>query len=300
LQSSARIAWQARVVDALEATPGALAATGVATSWSSVGGNALSAVWSLRAGARRFFVKVVSASTAGMLAAEADGLQAIGRTGAIRVPSVVTQGEAAGAAFLVLEWLALGAGGRGASLGRSLAKLHATTAARFGWHRDNTIGLTPQANAWGDDWPAFFRDRRLAPQFALAASRGYAGLARRGERLLACVPALLEGHRAVPSLLHGDLWSGNAGELDDGTPVVFDPCCYFGDREADVAMAELFGGFSPAFHAAYAEAAPLEAGYPLRRTLYNLYHVVNHLNLFGRAYLARADAMVDELLAAAG
>jgi fructosamine-3-kinase len=289
--------WQQAVVAALHGRPSPPAGE---TRWMRLGGTSQASAWSLATPGERHFVKVVTRSRSDMLASEAEGLHAIARTGAIRVPSVVMQGEAADAAFLVLEWLDLGPGGRGAALGRALARLHETTAPRFGWHRDNTIGLTAQANDWCDAWPAFFRDRRLAPQFALAASNGHAQLAERGERLLAQVAALLEGHRVVPSLLHGDLWSGNAGELADGTPVVFDPSCHFGDREADLAMAELFGGFSPAFRAAYAEAAPLDAGYPLRRTLYNLYHVVNHLNLFGRAYLGQAQAMVEELLAAAG
>ena len=285
--------WQQAVVAALRATP-------ASARWSRIGGASHVAAWSLATPGARYFVKVVSPAHADMLAAEVEGLHAIERTGAIRVPSVVQQGEAGDAAFVALEWLDLVDGGRDAALGIALAKLHATTAQRFGWHRDNTIGPTPQANGWCDAWPAFFRDRRLAPQFALAACNGYTELAGRGEPLLACVPALLSGHRVVASLLHGDLWSGNAGRLADGTPVVFDPSCHFGDREADLAMTELFGGFAPAFYAAYAEASPLDAGYPLRRTLYNLYHVVNHLNLFGRAYLAQATGMVDELLAAAG
>jgi fructosamine-3-kinase len=243
-------------------------------------------------------VKVTEAANGCMLAAEADGLRAIAQTGAIRVPQVFASGQGAGAAFLALEWLDFSEGGRDAALGHALARMHAATSPRFGWHRDNTIGATPQANAWSDDWCAFFRDRRLRPQLELAERNGYRGMLRRdGPALLDHVPRLLEGHRPEASLLHGDLWAGNAGQLRDGTPVIYDPAAYYGDREADLAMTELFGGFGPDFHAAYAERMPLPKGFTTRRTLYNLYHVLNHLNLFGDAYLLRAETMVAELLA---
>jgi protein-ribulosamine 3-kinase len=176
--------------------------------------------------------------------------------------------------------------------------MHATTSSRFGWHRDNTIGATLQANAWDDDWAAFFRDRRLRPQLELAERNGYGGTLRRdGAALLERIPHLLGGHRPAASLLHGDLWAGNAGRLRDGTPVIYDPAAYYGDREADLAMTELFGGFGSAFYATYNEAMPLPDSYEKRRTLYNLYHVLNHLNLFGTSYLGRAEAMIAELLA---
>jgi protein-ribulosamine 3-kinase len=113
---------------------------------------------------------------------------------------------------------------------------------------------------------------------------------------LAGLPALLD-HGPAPSLLHGDLWTGNLGYLPDGTPAVFDPAVYYGDREADLAMSELFGGFGRDFYAAYRDAWPLDAGYGTRKTLYNLYHILNHLNLFGGGYLGQARAMIDRLLA---
>ena len=290
--------WQDTVVATLAATPGALGPDAGAPSWSRIGGNPMTSVWSLAIDAARFFVKVTGGPSHLMLTAEADALQAIAQTGAIRVPRVFAAGQTESAAFLVVEWLEIVDGGRDAALGRALAGLHAATAPRFGWHRDNTIGATPQANAWDDDWTAFFRDRRLVPQLKLAERNGYRGaLQRAGAKLLERVPRLLQGHRPAASLLHGDLWAGNAGRLGDGTPVVYDPAAYYGDREADLAMTELFGGFGPAFYAAYGEAMPLPPGHETRRTLYNLYHVLNHLNLFGTAYLARAESMVAELLA---
>jgi len=293
--------WQRTLVSTLSATRGIPAGQAGRAAWSRIGGNALSSVWSLVVPPARFFVKIADPAYEGMLAAEAEGLRAIAATGAIRVPAVYSSGSVEGAVFLATEWLDIVDGGRGAALGTALAVVHASTAPRFGWHRDNTIGTSHQANDWCDDWATFFRDRRLAPQLALAARNGHgASLAARGERLLSRVGALLKAHRPPASLLHGDLWAGNAGRLEDGTPVVFDPATYYGDREADLAMTELFGGFTGAFYSAYEEAAPLPAGHEVRRTLYNLYHVLNHLNLFGGSYLARCEAMIDELIAAAG
>lgn len=293
-------AWQHALVAALGATPGALPGRASAPTWRRTGGSGPTAIWSLSMSPARFLVKIADPAHAEMLSAEAEGLRALAGAGAIRVPAVHANGTAEDAAFLALEWLDIVDGGRGAALGHALAKLHRASAPRFGWHRDNTIGATPQRNDWSDDWAAFFRDCRLAPQLELAAANGYGRrLGAKGECLLAVTAPLLDGHEPAPSLLHGDLWAGNAGRLDDDTPVVFDPATYYGDREADLAMTELFGGFPASFLDAYAAAWPLAPGYPLRRTLYNLYHVLNHLNLFGASYLARVEAMMDELLAAA-
>jgi fructosamine-3-kinase len=245
-------------------------------------------------------VKTHAVSRLQMLEAEADGLRELSRAGAIRVPAPVVCASAGGCAFLALEWLDFTGGGHDAALGVGLAQLHGTTTGRYGWRRDNTIGTTPQDNVWTDDWATFFRDRRIAPQLALAARNGHGGrLQRDGERLLSAIPLLLAGHAPAASLLHGDLWSGNAARLASGDPALFDPAVYFGDREADLAMTELFGGFGSDFYAAYRAAWPLDAGYPVRRTLYNLYHVLNHFNLFGGGYGNQAQTMIAHLLAEA-
>jgi fructosamine-3-kinase len=182
-------------------------------------------------------------------------------------------------------------------MGRRIAALHSVQHARFGWHRDNTIGSTAQANGWSDCWTTFWRERRLAPQLGLAAANKYTGaLQRQGEALLSRLPQLLGEHDPRPSLLHGDLWRGNASFTRAGEPVVYDPACYFGDREADLAMTELFGGFPRAFYAGYEEVLPQVEGYAVRRDLYNLYHVLNHLNLFGAAYLEQARGLIGRLL----
>ncbi len=271
-----------------------------AARWADLGGSSLNGTWRLEVGRERYFVKTHAISRMAMLEAEAEGLRELARPRAIRVPTPLACSGAGRCAFLVLEWLDFGGGGRDAALGTALAQLHRTTAEAYGWHRDNTIGTTPQDNARTRDWAAFFRDRRIAPQLALAARNGHGGpLQRAGGELLAAIPLLLAGRAPAASLLHGDLWSGNAARLASGGPVIFDPAVYFGDREAELAMTELFGGFPASFYAAYRDAWPIDAGYPVRRTLYNLYHVLNHLNLFGGGYGAQASAMIGQLLAAA-
>lgn len=251
---------------------------------------------------RKYFVKLNDASEASMFEAEAAGLQEIARTQTIHAPKPVCWGTVDDAAYLVQEYLDLRGSNSPANmakLGHKIAEMHRVTAGagRYGWHINNTIGSTPQINTRADNWQAFWREWRLGSQLQLAAHHGYGGaLQRKGERLLADIPAFFVGHTPVPSLLHGDLWSGNYGILASGDPVIFDPAVYYGDREADMAMTELFGGFSTAFYHAYNDAYALDSGYQTRKTLYNLYHILNHLNLFGGAYLSQAEGMMDALL----
>jgi protein-ribulosamine 3-kinase len=247
----------------------------------------------------RYFAKLNDRRFDAAFDAEADGLEALSQ-GGMRTPAVVARGVADGSAFLVLEHLELrpGNGIEFAMLGRALAALHAHHGERFGWHRDNFIGATAQRNRESASWVEFWQRERLAPQLAHAADNGFRGaLQQLGDALIGALPRMLADHTPAPALVHGDLWSGNAAFLADGTPVVFDPAVYHGDREVDLAMTELFGGFPGAFYAAYREAAPLAEGYPLRRTLYNLYHVLNHANLFGGGYAAQAERMMEQLLA---
>ena len=251
-----------------------------------------------RAG-REYFAKVVEAGGAERLAAEVDGLAALRAAGAIRVPEAIEQGGDEECAWLLLERLEL-AGLRdrsAARLGEALAAQHRLPQEKFGWACDNFIGATPQANGWSDDWLAFWRERRLHPQLRLAASNRYPSrMIDRGERLLADCEPLLARHRPAKSLLHGDLWGGNASALADGTPVVFDPSVYVGDREADLAMTELFGGFPRDFAGAYRAAWPLADGYSLRRDFYNLYHILNHANLFAGGYVRQSEQAIERLL----
>jgi fructosamine-3-kinase len=268
---------------------------------SVVGGGSINVChrWPSREGP--LFVKLAPRGQAAMFEAEAAGLEELARAKALRVPRVLGRGEAADRAFLALEWIEFGAATAPSErlLGERLAAQHRVSAEHFGWHRDNTIGRTPQVNTPDPDWVRFYVERRLRYQLDLAVREGHAGrLTERGALLCERVGQLLAGHRPVPSLLHGDLWGGNWATDAQGQPVVFDPAAYYGDREADLAMTHLFGGFGSAFYEAYESAWPLDPGEPERRTLYNLYHVLNHLNLFGGGYLRQAQSMIDRLLAA--
>ena len=271
---------------------------------TEVGGGSISHAYRLRAANTGFFVKLNSAERYEMFAAEADGLNAFGLCSAIRVPRVIAHGVCGRDAYLLLEYVALNSLRADASsreAGYALAELHRIEGGRFGWHRDNFIGSTLQRNTKDSDWPRFFTNRRLAPQVDLARKQGYRGrVIADGERLMEKLPALFVGYLPKASLLHGDLWSGNAALDDSGKLALFDPAVHYGDRESDLAMMQLFGGFPPDMYAAYEEAWPLESGFGQRRTLYQLYHVLNHLNLFGRGYQPQAERMIASLLAEIG
>ncbi len=246
------------------------------------------------------FVKYGAAGSLPMLQAEAAGLAELALAKAARIPTVLGVGREDDCAFLVLEWidLSVGAARSETRLGELLAVQHRVTQSQFGWHRDNTIGSTPQSNRLCSQWIEFFREQRLLPQLALAASNGAnAELIDRGHRLCEQLDAFFGGYRPRPALLHGDLWGGNWGVDSNGQPVLVDPAVYFGDREADLAMTRLFGGFGAPFYVAYQSAWPLDAGAETRSTLYNLYHVLNHFNLFGGGYRRQAQEMIQRLLA---
>jgi fructosamine-3-kinase len=269
-----------------------------------VGGGCIHRAWALElADGRRLFAKTNDARQLPLLDAEADGLTALAAAAAGDpvVPRPLHWGERDGQALLLLEWLPLLARGPDSGwwdLGAGLARLHRRSLeqadGRFGWHRDNVIGAGPQPNGWQRSWGAFFAEQRLGAQLAWAARSG-----RRlegAEALLAQVPQWLEGHGAQPCLVHGDLWSGNAALLEDGRGALFDPAVYRGDREVDLAMAQLFGGFPEAFFTGYGATWPLPAGQERRVELYNLYHLLNHANLFGSSYWSQSQQSVQRLL----
>lgn len=264
----------------------------------SVGGGCINTAYSLGDDGNRYFVKINDADRLSMFEAEASGLEEMAETGTIRVPRPVCTGRSGGRSYIAMEHMALGGhkSDGAEEAGRLLAAMHRTSVSGFGWGRDNTIGSTPQPNGWDRSWIEFWRRQRLGFQLDLAARNGYRGrLQRQGERLIDAFGALID-HAPVPSLLHGDLWGGNLGFDRDGHPVIFDPAVYYGDREADVAMTELFGGFGRSFYAAYDEAWALDPGYGTRKHLYNLYHILNHLNLFGAGYLGQAESIMGRLL----
>ncbi len=249
-------------------------------------------------GGERYFAKANGADRAPMFAAEAQGLRALRDAGSLTVPRVVAQGADEENAWLVLEWLELAAleARGGAALGSALAAQHRIEHARFGWENDNFIGASAQANGWSDDWLGFWREKRLHAQLRLAArNRLPSRMIDRGERLMADCEAFFRGYVPARSLLHGDLWGGNAAATTGGAPVVFDPAVYVGDREADLAMTELFGGFPKDFHSAYRAAWAPDDGYRARRDFYNLYHVLNHANLFAGGYVDQAERSIARL-----
>jgi fructosamine-3-kinase len=244
-----------------------------------------------------YFVKVNDANKSAMFAAEKAGLEAIAESFTVQVPRCITHGMVGQHSFLVLEYLDLVSQGKSKLLGSQLAAMHYVHANQFGWHLNNTIGITPQHNNWTTDWISFWGEQRLGVQLDLAARNGYRGkLQELGYKVIAALPELLAGHNPAPSLLHGDLWGGNHGYLANGTPVIFDPAPYFGDREADIAMTELFGGFDADFYAGYQEVHPLDAGYAKRKDLYNLYHILNHCNMVYGSYVQQAERMMKGLL----
>lgn len=248
------------------------------------------------------FVKGNHPETLPMFEAEQEALELIHSTGAIRVPRPLAIGVVGESmAFLALEGLEIAPVSQGFNqreMGVQLAELHKVTSksGAYGWSRDNTIGATLQRNAWRSDWVTFFGEQRLGYQLELAARRGR--VFRAAEALLDRLPTFFPNEELPPrpSLLHGDLWGGNAGFLPDGRAVFFDPASYYGDRETDLAFTSLFGGFGRAFYEGYESVWPLDAGFSRRQALYNLYHVLNHDHLFGGSYGQQAQDMIDRLL----
>jgi fructosamine-3-kinase len=263
----------------------------------SVSGGCINQGYCLQGDGLAYFVKINQASRLSMFAAEAFGLKQMGATHTIRLPKPICWGISDNYSYLVLEWLEFAQGNSLSweKMGQKLALMHQTPENhRFGWNEDNTIGSTPQINTWTDNWADFFAQHRIGYQLQLAQKRG-GSFPERTEVLLAVLKCLKD-HHPQPSLVHGDLWSGNVGVTKDGEPVILDPATYYGDREVDIAMTELFGGFPAAFYRGYNEVFPLEEGYQQRKTLYNLYHILNHFNLFGGGYDTQANQMLRQIL----
>lgn len=272
----------------------------------------------------RLFLKWNRSPPDGMFEAEADGLAALGAAAGadLVVPEVIARGTAAhdggrdASAWLLMEHIGPRAGSGGddgtgdrpperdagwaVRLGRGLAELHRTGSTEFGWHRDNFIGRLPQRNQPDEDWVAFWRDRRMAPQLRSAVDAGLVGGAARTDldHLVERMDEALAGAATEgPSLLHGDLWNGNAMSVGDGRAAIYDPAVYHGHREVDLAMTELFG-FPSDFMPAYREAWPVDELYDARRRdLYQLYYLLVHVNLFGRSYLAGSVTAARRVLA---
>lgn len=247
---------------------------------------------------QQYFIKTNRSGCQRMFEAEIKGLTAMASSNTLKVPKPLCFGDDGSQSYIVMECLEINGSANQADLGAQLASMHKSVVGQFGWEIDNTIGSTLQPNAWQANWLEFWRENRLGFQLSLAAKNGYGGeLQTLGERLLSDMQVLFDDRIVVASMLHGDLWCGNVAGLSDGTPVVYDPAFYYGDRETDLAMTYVFGGFESDFYASYQNAYPLDDGFAVRKTFYNIYHILNHMNLFGGGYRGQAIHMMKQVLA---
>ncbi len=287
----------------LEKTAELLGCSAKSLYLTPAGGGDINESWviSMDGGSVKYFLKANRERPVSFFQAESTGLQALaGVPGAPRVPRVAGLFEVPGASAMVLEYIPPGRSSEASMrrLGKELAELHRKGRGdMFGFHEDNYIGMTLQQNSMSDSWCRFFMECRIAPQVEMAARSGLTGPKeqKKLERLTMLLPSLLR-EPEYPSLVHGDLWGGNYLVSSEGEPVLIDPAVYYGDREADIAMTELFGNFSPAFYEGYASVYPLDSGYTSRRDLYNLYHLLNHLNMFGGGYLHGVMSVTESAL----
>ena len=264
---------------------------------SPVSGGDINRAFRLSDGQQQFFIKINNVDRLAMFQAEKYGLDEIQRSNSIRVPRAIACGIMGAHAYIVMEYLELSGTADSVRLAQQLATMHQCTQDQFGLAIDNTIGSTPQANDLSQDWVCFWQQQRLGSQLSLAKINGYGNeLFDSGMRLNQRISSFFHDYSPLPSLLHGDLWSGNHGADSSGNPVIYDPACYYGDHEADLAMMELFGSPGQKFFQAYDAIFPIDAGYNQRRELYNLYHMLNHANLFGGSYVSQAQRMITSLL----
>jgi protein-ribulosamine 3-kinase len=264
----------------------------------NIGGGSINNAFRISDGKDSYFVKTNRHTLAYMFEAEARALNELAKTDTIKVPRPISCGISGSESYSILCWLDLSGKPNGALFGRKLAQLHDCKNDSFGFYIDNTIGATPQLNQWSNDWVDFWKKQRLGYQLELCRKNALGHrLYDLGSNLLQQCEAFFASYKPQPSLLHGDLWSGNWAGNGNGEPVIFDPACYYGDREAELAMMELFGHPGQQFFAAYQESYTLDAGYKIRKVFYNLYHILNHANMFGAAYAMQAENMIESLLA---
>ena len=244
-----------------------------------------------------YFLKQLRGSFSGAFDSEERGIIELRKSGTVNVPDVVCKGQD----FLLLQWIESGYSRSRTSmemLGRQFAELHRYRGKKFGFSEDNLLGDTPQSNKPSKEgslnWAVFYAENRLEFQTSLAVKNGYATTELRNmmENLIKKFPDLISGTEEEPSLLHGDLWSGNYLIDGKGIPWLIDPAVYYGHREADLAMTSLFGGFPNSFYSAYKSAYPIAPGYSEREPLYQLYHLLNHLNLFGTGYYGQVISLL--------
>lgn len=265
----------------------------------SVSGGDSHQAYQLHGRDKNWFLKLSEAANLAMLETEQHSLNAIVSSQTMLCPKPIVSGIFDNQAWLLMEHLTLSSHGNDYDRGRALAHMHHTINREpqpFGWFEDNYIGRTLQKNQWSSDWIHFYGEQRLRPQLELAQLRGgSSSLYQQGVELINLLPFWFQDYQPKASLLHGDLWGGNSAFDEDGEAVIFDPASYYGDRETDLAMTELFGGFSAEFYKGYDSVFPIDKGYQQRKTLYNLYHILNHFNLFGGHYQQQALQIIERL-----
>ena len=270
------------------------------SDFSTVSGGCINQAFFIKLKSKRsFFLKTNSAPPPKMFAFEVRGLEEIAKhflkkAHAIKTPHVYGVGEH----FLLMEYLPPSPKDKKfySKLGRELAKMHRVSEKKFGQDEDNYIGTNVQRNGWHSSWSDFFWNERLMYQTQLLPKHYRLSIEEKLKPLGPFIKTLLDDASPVaPSLLHGDLWGGNTHCASGGEVYLIDPAFYYGDRETDVAMAHLFGGFPPEFYKAYHEEYPLSTGHEIREVVYNLYHLLNHLNLFGGIYFSQIQESLKRL-----
>jgi len=244
-----------------------------------------------------YFVKINHASRIELFHAEINGLKALAESNSFKIPQVITIGKTQSSSFLVLEFLELASKEDIKTFAKNLAQMHQSTHSNFGFVKDNFIGLTAQPNQWSSEWIDFYSEQRIGYQLELLTQKSVATKFLNKVKILQQnIPEFFQDYSPKPALVHGDLWSGNYAFDENELPVIFDPACYYADHEVDLAMLELFGNPGNEFFETYHQYYPIDSGYQRRKNLYNLYHILNHINLFGESYLQQAESMLSILL----
>ncbi|MDD9148707.1 fructosamine kinase family protein [Sporolactobacillus sp. CQH2019] len=256
-------------------------------------GGDINDAYAIESGKRHYFLKVHTHVPDNFFVPEAAGLKLIARSA--RTPHVIDFGEIAADDFLLLEWIPAGHFHNERKLGEDLAHVHRQTSSSFRFDFNNYAGQLPQYNHREQDWTTFYLKWRLAPQIEIAKKRGCWN-SRRQENYEKLAERFARTYReldVVPGLLHGDLWGGNVMYAENGEPVLIDPSVFYGNREMDLAMTRLFGGFGDSFYRAYNAAYPLDPGWEERVPWYQLYYLLCHLNMFGEGYGAAVDRALE-------
>lgn len=265
----------------------------------SIFGGDINQAYKLSDEKRCYFVKTNDEAQLPLFEAEIIALKEIQQSCTIQVPKALVCGVYGKQSYLVLEFVGMQEAASNVLFGEKLAQLHLYQASRFGFQMDNYIGTTLQTNSWSDDWITFWQQQRLMPQLMLCKQNGYSGqLIDKGLELIEKTPYFFQSYQPKASLLHGDLWSGNYSSTLFGQPIIYDPASYYGDHEVDLAMTELFGHPSHDFYSRYQEIYPLDDGFNERKLFYNVYHILNHANLFGGGYQQQAINSIERLLQA--